>query len=282
MSDRTRDKRFSTVLTLLSQRGELHVRLLPALLGVSGATVRRDLALMEGKGLIRRSYGRVAAVRCDAETPVSWRHSQNTEAKRRIGALASSLIPHRPLTIALNGGSTVAFVARSLASRSELTVVTNGLDTAISLMAHQKAQVVVTGGTGRSLSNDLVGKAAEKTLRTYQFDFAIVGVDGVSPEAGFTRHCSRGAEIDRIMLEHAERRIVVTDSSKLGKAQQAKVADIGSIDTIVTDSHASATMVATLRRMGLTTTVVVVPPVAERSRSALPNAHAATESWGQA
>ncbi|MFC8094563.1 DeoR/GlpR family DNA-binding transcription regulator [Streptomyces sp. NPDC057301] len=270
MSDRTRDKRLSTVLTLLSQRGELPVRFLPTLLGVSGATVRRDLAMMEGKGLIRRSYGKVAAARRGAEIPVSLRHSQNTEAKRRIGSLASSLIPNRPLTIALNGGSTAAFVARSLAGRSELTVVTNGLDTASSLMAHQKVRVVVTGGTGRSISNDLVGKAAETTLRSYRFDFAVVGVDGISPKAGFTRHSFQGAEIDRLMLENAEHKIVVTDSSKLGQVHRAKIADIRSVHAFVTDSQASADMVATLRQLGLTTTLVMVPPATEGSRICSP------------
>ncbi|NEE27766.1 DeoR/GlpR transcriptional regulator, partial [Streptomyces sp. SID7982] len=88
MGDRNSDERISTVFSLLSQRGELQVRLLPGLLGVSGATVRRDLALMEETGLIRRSYGKVTAARRGAELPVSLRVSQNTEAKRRIGALA--------------------------------------------------------------------------------------------------------------------------------------------------------------------------------------------------
>ncbi|MFJ4963997.1 Glucitol operon repressor [Streptomyces sp. ADI96-02] len=270
MSDRKRDERISVMLTLLSQRGELQVRFLPNILGVSGATVRRDLAVMESTGLIRRSYGKITAARRGAELPVSLRHSQNTEAKRRIGALASSLIPSRPLVMALSGGSTVGFVAKSLAARSDLTVVTNGLDTATSLMARQLVQVVVTGGTARSLSNDLVGKGAEKSLRSYRFDFAIVGADGISPEAGFTRHSTRGAEIDRIMLEQAEHRIVVADSTKLGRVRQAKIVDTGSVHTLVTDSHANAAMVAALRKIGVTTTMVVVPPQSRNGHPRIP------------
>ncbi|MBV7242594.1 DeoR/GlpR family DNA-binding transcription regulator [Streptomyces sp. MW-W600-10] len=259
MSDRRRDERISVILTLLSRRGELQVRFLPGTLGVSGATVRRDLAVMEGSGLVRRSYGKITAARRGAELPVSLRNTQNTEAKRRIGALASSLIPSRPLVVALSGGSTLGFVAKSLAARSDLTVVTNGLDTATSLMERQLVQVVVTGGTARSLSRDLVGKGAEKSLRSYRFDFAIVGADGVCPEAGVTRHSARGAEIDRIMLGQAERRIVVADSTKLGQVRQAKVVDTGSVHTLVTDSHANAAIVAALRGAGVTTTMVVVP-----------------------
>ncbi|MEU0283062.1 DeoR/GlpR family DNA-binding transcription regulator [Streptomyces sp. NPDC006195] len=261
MTDRKRDERISIILTLLSQRGELQVHFLPKILGVSGATVRRDLAVMEETGLIRRSYGKVTAARRGVELPVSLRHSQNTEAKRRIGSLTSSLIPSRPLTIALTGGTTMDFVARNLATRSDLTVVTNGLDTATSLMARQMVHVVVTGGTARALSNDLVGKGAEESLRSYRFDFAIVGADGISPAAGITRHSSRGAEIDRVMLEQAEHRIVVADSSKLGRVHKAKVADIGSVDTVVTDSHANPAIVAALRKAGVTTTMVVVPPL---------------------
>ncbi|MFE4535370.1 DeoR/GlpR family DNA-binding transcription regulator [Streptomyces scopuliridis] len=266
MTDRKRDERISIVLMLLSQRGELQVRFLPKVLGVSGATVRRDLAMMEETGLIRRSYGKVTAARRGAELPASVRLSQNTEAKRRIGALTSSLIPNRPLTLVLSGGTTMDFVAKNLAGRSDLTVVTNGLDTATSLTARQLVHVVVTGGTARSLSNDLVGKEAEESLRSYHFDFAIVGADGISPESGITRHSSRGAEIDRIMLEQAEHKIIVADSSKLGKTHQAKVVDVGAVHTIVTDSQANPAIIAALRKTGVTTTMVVVPPTVHNGR----------------
>ncbi|NEE40712.1 alkaline phosphatase, partial [Streptomyces sp. SID7982] len=169
-------------------------------------------------------------------------------------------IPSRPLVVAMSGGSTVGFVARNLAGRSGLTVVTNGLDTATSLLTRRSVQVVVTGGNARSFSNDLVGSGTEKELRSYRFDYAIVGVDGISPEVGFTCHSTRGAEIDRVMLEQAEHTIVVADSSKLGRVRQAKIADTASVDTVVTDSHASASLVAALRRAGVNTTMVVVPP----------------------
>ncbi|WP_275670207.1 DeoR/GlpR family DNA-binding transcription regulator [Streptomyces sp. L-9-10] len=267
MNDRTRDERISRILTLVAQRGELQVRTLQEILGTSGATVRRDLAGMEGQGLIRRSYGKIMAARPGAELPVSLRRSQNTEAKRRIGALVSSLIPYRPLTMALSGGSTVGFVARTLVSRADLKVVTNGLDTAAQLMTRQVVQVVVTGGTARPLSNDLVGKEAEKSLRSHRFDFAVVGVDGINPRAGLTGHSSRGAEVDRIMLEQADHTIVVADSSKLGRVHRAKIADLGSVHTIVTDSQANAAIVAALRQSGVTTTLVVVPPAPAGGRT---------------
>ncbi|MFQ3562214.1 DeoR/GlpR family DNA-binding transcription regulator [Streptomyces gramineus] len=262
MSEAARDARISVILALLAQRGELQVRYLPGLLGVSGPTVRRDLAVMEETGLIRRSYGRIAAARRSPELPVSLRRSQNTEAKRRIGGLACSLMPARPLTVALSGGSTVGFVAGLLAGRADLAVVTNGLDTATTLASRQLVEVVVTGGTARALSNDLVGKSAERMLRTYQFDFAVVGTDGISPVAGFTQHSSSGARITRTMLEQAKQRIVVADSSKLGRVHSVKVTDPHAVDTVVTDSHAPTEMVAALRRIGLNVIVVAIPSVA--------------------
>ncbi|MFG2988950.1 DeoR family transcriptional regulator [Streptomyces sp. NPDC048257] len=269
MSDRTRDTRISTILTLLAQRGELQVRSLSSGLGVSGATVRRDLAATEENGLIRRSHGRIAAAHRGAEPPVSLRRAQHTEAKRRIGAVASSSIPSRPLTMALGGGSTVGFVARSLAGRANLTVVTNGLDTASSLMARQGVKVVVTGGSARPLSNDLVGGVAERTLRSYRFDFAVVGADGVSPQAGLTRYTAHGAEIDRIMFEQAEHTIIVADSSKLGRLHRVKTAGIRSVDTLATDPRADAALVASLRRSGVRTTLSPPRPAPPRAGSRL-------------
>ncbi|MGI5350283.1 DeoR/GlpR family DNA-binding transcription regulator [Streptomyces sp. CA-250714] len=254
------------IMALLTRYGEIEVNTLPGLLKVSGASVRRDLATMEEKGLLRRSYGKISAIRRSAEMPVSLRYSRNAEAKQRIGALASSLIPHRPLTLALSGGSTVRFVAQHLAGRSDLTVVTNGLDTADALLARQLVHVVVTGGQARPLSNDLVGRAAERSLRSYQFDFAIVGVDGISPKKGLTRYSARGADVDRVMLEQADHAIVVADSSKLGRVHRAKVAGITAVHNVVTDSRANADVVAKFRESGITTTLVVVPPLQAEGR----------------
>ncbi|MEU8825036.1 DeoR/GlpR family DNA-binding transcription regulator [Streptomyces sp. NPDC048636] len=261
MSENRRNERMSVIMTLLTRYGEVEVHTLPALLNVSGPTVRRDLALMEEKGLLLRSYGKIAAARQSAEMPVSFRHARNTEAKQRIGALASSLIPHRPLTLALSGGSTVRFVAQHLAGRAGLTVVTNGLDTVDSLLTRQLVQVVVTGGQARPSSRELVGRGAERTLRSYRFDYVVIGVDGISPEKGLTRHSDRGAEVDRVMLEQADHAIVVADSSKIGRVHRAKIADTVAVDNIVTDSHANAGVVARLRDSGVTTTLVVVPPL---------------------
>ncbi|MFJ6987188.1 MULTISPECIES: DeoR/GlpR family DNA-binding transcription regulator [unclassified Streptomyces] len=257
-TDRTRDARIATIVNLLAGAGhqEFQVRRLPALLGVSGATVRRDLAAMERQGMVRRSYGRVAAAHQSAELPVGLRRTQHTEAKRRIGALAASLLPTRPLTIALGGGSTVGFVAGSLVHRADLTVVTNTIGTATALLARQAVKVVMTGGVARPLSDELVGPAAARTLRSHRFDVAVLGVDGVCPVHGLTRHTACGAEIDRVMLERARRRIVVADSSKLGRVRSARIADAGSVDTVVTDAHADRDLVAALRRSGVTTLLV--------------------------
>ncbi|MFF4845496.1 DeoR/GlpR family DNA-binding transcription regulator [Streptomyces collinus] len=259
MTDKTRGARISTILNVLARDGELQVRVLPALLGVSGATVRRDLATLEKNGLIRRSYGKIAAVRRGTELPLSVRQSQNAEAKRRIGTLLSSLLPNRPLTLALSAGSTVGYVAQSLACRAGLTVVTNGLDTAAALAAQHTVKVEVTGGIARPLTHDLVGKRAKAALRAHQFDFAIVGADGICPRAGFTQHSSSGAEIDRIMLEQARHTIVVADSSKLGRVRQAKFADTGAVNTVITDSYANVDMIASLRNARVRTVLAFLP-----------------------
>ena len=267
LNDRTRDARITRILGVLAREGELQVRVLPSLLGVSGATIRRDLAALEQSGHIRRSYGKVAAVRRSAELPLNLRQSQNVEAKLRIGALLSSLLPDRPLTLAMNGGSTVGCVARNLAGRPGLTVVTSSLDTAAALTARQVVKVVVTGGTARPLSNDLVGKGAEAALRSHRFDFAIVGADGICPRAGFTRHSPSGAEIDRVILDQAKHTIVVADSSKLGRVRQAKFADLGAVHTVVTDSGASREMLASLRSARVRTVLAFLPQTDRRDRS---------------
>ena len=90
---------------------------------------------------MRRFYGKVASLRPNNHVPISFRYSEEADAKRRIGALAASLAPADPLTVAMNGGTTVRSVAQCLAARAGLTVVTNSMATADPLLAKQRVHV---------------------------------------------------------------------------------------------------------------------------------------------
>ena len=89
-------------------------------------------------------------------------------------------------SVGLTGGTTTTEVARVLASRNELTVVTNALNIAAELAVRPNLKLVVTGGVARSASYELVGPLADATLQGIYVDLAFVGVDGIDAARGLT------------------------------------------------------------------------------------------------
>lgn len=207
-------------------------------LGVSAPTVRRDLADLEDLGLLLRTHGGARSNDQRAEIPVRFRDMQFREAKRRIAVKVAEMIPAGPYAIALSGGTTTGAVARELAGRPQLTIVTNSLTTATEIASRPNLQVIMTGGLVRSSSFEAVGVLAENTFGAINVGTAVLGTDGISALGGATTHDEREARTNLAMVSHAQRVIVVADGSKVGRVTLARMAELGQIHDLVTDSSA--------------------------------------------
>jgi len=254
------EDRLGVILEKLSQQSSVGVPELALELDVSQASVRRDLRLLEDQQLLTRTHGGAVASGVLYELPMRYRGGQHYEAKRAIAARAGELLPADVASIGLNGGSTTTEVARALAARAGLRVVTNALNIASELAVRSNIELVVCGGSARAESYELVGPLAELVLANINLDIAIIGVDGVSASAGFTTHHEVEAQTNRALVRAAARVVVVADSSKIGKRGFAKISDIGTVSDIITDSLADQRDVAELERLGPTVHVVDVPP----------------------
>lgn len=250
------EDRLGLILQQLNQHSSVGVTELSGRLGVSEASVRRDLHLLEQQKLLTRTHGGAVASGVLYELPMRYRGGQHHDAKRAIAERAAALVPAEAASVGLNGGSTTTEVARALASRPDLRVVTNALNIASELAVRSNIELVVCGGSARPESYELVGPLAELTLANLNLDIAIIGVDGISPSAGFTTHHEVEAHTNRALLRAAERVIVVADSSKIGKRGFAKIVDISAASDVVTDAQADAKDVAALQRLGPTVHVV--------------------------
>ncbi|NUR07768.1 MAG: DeoR/GlpR transcriptional regulator [Nocardioidaceae bacterium] len=243
--------RLGLILERLSSRSSVEVADLADELGVSQASVRRDLQLLESQQLLTRTHGGAVASGVLYELPMRYRGGQHHEAKRAIAKCAVSLLGPEVTSVGLNGGSTTTEVARALASHTGLRVVTNALNIAAELAVRSHIELVVCGGSARSESYELVGPLAELTLRNINLDVAVIGVDGVSVAAGLTTHHEVEAQTNRFLLGTAERVVVVADASKIGRRGFARISEIHAVHDLVTDAAAADRDVTALERAGV-------------------------------
>jgi DeoR family transcriptional regulator, aga operon transcriptional repressor len=250
----SKTERLGRILELLGRDGTVAVGDLAAELGVSDATVRRDLQALGDQRLLERSHGGAVAHGTAHELPVRYRTGRSDE-KRRIARAAAELVTDG-LAIALTGGTTTTEVARVLAGRQGLTVVTNALNIAVELAVRPNLKLIVTGGVARSTSYELVGALADATLRGLYVDLAFVGVDGVDANRGLTTQNEVEAATNRALMDRAKRTVVVADASKLGRVAFAEIAGVERAEQLITNTGADEAQIERLRTAGLAVTLV--------------------------
>jgi DeoR family transcriptional regulator of aga operon len=233
-----RAERMRLVLALLHERSSISIAELEEQLGVSAATLRRDVADLDEQGLVLRTHGGVRERDSLREIPVRLRSTRLRHIKQLIARRAVELLPAGPHALALSGGTTTAEVARELRYREGLTIITNSLTIASECAARPRQKVIMTGGVVRQSSYEAVGMLAEGTLQAINVGTAILGADGVTAAGGVTTHDETEARTNHAMVANAQRVIVVADGAKVGQVKLAKMADAGEIDDLVTDSGA--------------------------------------------
>jgi DeoR family transcriptional regulator of aga operon len=251
--------RFGVIVERLSENGSVAVGDLAGQLGVSAATVRRDLALMEEQRLLDRTHGGAVAHGVLYELPLRYRSARHQEQKARIARAAAARVPDGS-AIGMTGGTTTTEVARALADRERLTVVTNSLSIASELAVRPNLKLVVTGGVARTESYELVGPLAESALASLNLDLVVIGVDGIDVRAGFTTHHEVEAHTNRALIERARQVIVAADSSKIGKVAFARICDLDEVDEVITDAAADPAQIEAIRSAGIAVTLVEAGP----------------------
>ena len=244
-----RAERLSAILDRVGTDRSVEVATLAGDLGVSGATIRRDLQALSRSHLLVRTHGGAVTTTVGDELPVQVKAARRQPDKRRIGVAAAGLVPDGAV-IGLTGGSTAVELARALGARRGITVVTNALNVAVELVAHPALRLVVIGGIARP-SFELVGPATEAMLANYHLDTTFVGVDGLTVEQGCTTYDEMEAQTDRAFLERAQRRVVITDSSKIGRITFAAVSPLHKVTDLVTDTGVDPAQLEALRQAGV-------------------------------
>jgi DeoR family transcriptional regulator, aga operon transcriptional repressor len=248
-------ERLSRIVEQLSADGSVSVAELAAGLGVSAATVRRDLGMLADQRMLARTHGGAVAHGVLYELPLRYRSARRQQEKARIAQAAAERVPDGA-AVGMTGGTTTTEVARALSDRKRLTVVTNSLNIASELAIRPNLKLVVTGGVARSESYELVGPIAEATLTALNLDVVLVGVDGIAIDAGLTTHHEVEAHTNRALINRARRVIVVTDSSKIGQVAFARICGIEQVDEVISDAGADPAEVERLRDAGVELTLV--------------------------
>jgi len=251
----TRDtsERRQRITVMLQDAGSVQVMALAEMFDVSTQTIRKDLHYLEDRGIATRCYGGAISshvIGPTAETAIETKRSLRADEKEAIGRYAASLVKPGE-SIALDSGTTTAYIARALPDSDEITVVTNDAGVLSELFAKKNIQIVVLGGSLRRKNMAFYGAQAESGMDELLVDKLFLGVDGFDLDNGITTHFEGEALLNRMMVKRARQVIAVTDGSKFGRMCMHRIIDIGNLSMLITDKAAPDEMVDGVRQLGV-------------------------------
>ncbi|WP_322093048.1 DeoR/GlpR family DNA-binding transcription regulator [Paraburkholderia bannensis] len=241
--------RHRAILELVQTR-EANVEQLTEALGVSEATIRRDLAVLHKQRRLVRTYGGATALVGvhEPEASLEERKAAQREQKELI-ALAAAAHVRDGDTVMLDGGTTCAALARHLLTRSDLHVITNNLLAVTTLANAPGIEVTLLGGDLRSSSMSTLGPLAELLLSRVSVDTLFLGADGVVAGFGLCEASAQQASLKDCMIRRAAQVIVLADSDKLGRARQQHWTPLERDWRLITSASASEEVLAPFRAL---------------------------------
>jgi len=203
-------------------------------LGVSTHTIRRDINHLCEEAKLRRIHGGAELIEGLANISYNKRAVLNYAEKSAIAQQVASLVPDGS-TLFISIGTTPALVAKALADKQGLTVVTNNLNAALALGENATTRIILPGGELRLPDRDMLNQQTIELFATYRADFGIFGVGGVDVDGSLLDFFRPEVEVREQIRRHSRRSILVADRTKFGRRAAAVGGHLRDADIIVID-----------------------------------------------
>ena len=232
----TLSERHKYILDQLEKKGFVRVNDISEQLGVSGATIRKDLRILESQHLLYRNHGSASLMTPKVvDLPVQEKSKINSEQKLKIVRMADSLIEEDDSLI-LTSGSTIEALALNITPRGRMNVVTPSIRVGVYLSDKENIDVMMLGGRLVVKSLSVRDSYTQDGLKYVNCSKMFCSCDGLDVEAGVTTAFVEEARITNAMMDAASKVILLVDSSKIGKSGYGKICDLSRIDVLISDA----------------------------------------------
>lgn len=229
-------ERRKKIMEQLNEHQKVYVQDLSRLFDVTDETVRRDLEKLEQQNLVKRCYGG-AVINDHTSQDISFlkRIDINSASKKHIAKKADYLVNDGD-TLMVDASTTCLSMLRHLRNKKNLTIITNSI-IVINEFVNGNYNLISTGGNLRAHSYALVGATACDTISKYYVDTAIISCKALDINRGLMESNEPESIIKQRMIEHAQKTILLADSTKFNKTAFTRTCTLDKISHIVTDKE---------------------------------------------
>ena len=227
-------ERLQKILEYLELKRSATVRELADALYVSEASVRRDIASLESKGFVNKIYGGVILSKYRNEVvPVNLRDGEHSGVKDELARRAAQMIKSGD-TVIIDASSTARRIVKYLGSVRDAKIITNNLRI-FGECQNPHIKLYCTGGTYSQSNHALIGPAAENYLRSVSADLLFFSSQGVTEDGMISDVSEEESSLRRVMLERADKKFFLCDSSKIGVRKTFTLCHADSLDGVICD-----------------------------------------------
>jgi len=231
-----KDERLLKICEILRKERFATVEKLSELLYFSRPTIRRDLALLEKEGRVKRSHGG-AMIRTDNDTdiPIGYRHGKKHNEKIKMCRMAVKLVKPNNV-IFIDGSTTAQNIAHYLPENMELTVVTNSIVVS-DILSKKNIRTYCTGGKLIPESRAFAGSMAENFIRGFSADIMFFSSSALANDGKICDWSEAETSLRRVMLECSRKKVFMCDETKFGKKSVFVLGTLSEVDIIITDKE---------------------------------------------
>ena len=227
---------------------------LAVMLDVSEETVRRTVKSLSKAGSVARVHGGAHLVGGPADPGFHRRIARHADAKQRI---ARAVLGHvrDGMSLFLDVGSTTSFIAEELRARQNLTVATNSIGVAQSLMGHNGNRVFLLGGEMHRAEQGAFGHVTERQARRHAYDLAMLSADALHAAQGFLYQAEAEASLAGVVIDAADQVLTAMTHQKFTASAPHRGFDPVRVTQLVVDRAPAGLLAQALGGWGITTQV---------------------------
>lgn len=225
-------ERQAEILKAIDANGRIVVTEYAKLIGVTEATLRKDLQELDDRGALQRVHG--GAIKPDTElSRFEHRVDLGADVKRKLAETAmDEICEHR--VIFIDGGSTNYLTAQAIPRDWDGTIITNNPAVALWMSDYDDVEVNMIPGTINHKSKETVGSAALVALQQLHCDLVLLGVSSIDPKHGITTPYLESAETKRVIIKAGSKIMSLITPEKFGHVSTYRIAACDALDSIVT------------------------------------------------
>lgn len=225
------NSRQGEILEYLKKNGRASVKHLAAQLYVSEMTIRRDLAVMEKDGYLRRYNGGAVYLSEDSILPFEARHLLHEKNKETLFKIARQYLRDE-LTVYLDSSSTCAFLLPFFTEYSDLLLVTNSVYCA-QYAGRRHIRCILAGGDYFERDMCTVGSITEAFLRNINPDLAFFSTQGISEDGIISDGDEAQTAVRKIVLQNSRKKVFLFDREKQNKKFRYTLCSVSEADDII-------------------------------------------------